>query len=70
MKHKYWIYRRAGSGYYLQDAQTGHRESLQTTDSLQAQRLRDARNQAVEQPMLNLALGKTYLAAILKKQQR
>ena len=64
MKHRYWIYRREGSGYYLQDAQTGKRESLHTTDRAQVQRLRDARNQADEQPMLDLALGKAYLAAI------
>ncbi len=64
MKQRYWLYQRGGFGYYLEDAQTGKRESLQTTDRVQAQRLRDARNQAAEQPMLNLALGKAYLAAI------
>ena len=64
MKQRYWLYRRNGGGFYLQDARSGKRESLNTKDPLQARRLRDARNQAVEQPMLNLAMGKAYLAAI------
>jgi integrase len=64
MKHRYWLYRRRGGLYYLQDAKTGKRRSLRTTDYFQAQRLRDAENQATEQPMLNLALGKAYLSAI------
>src|SRR5665213_3058784 len=64
MKHRYWIYQRHGGLYYIEDAKTGKRRSLRTTDRREAQRLRDAENQAVEQPMLNLALGKAYLAAI------
>jgi hypothetical protein len=38
--------------------QTGKRRSLRTTDRRQAERLRDVENQAVEQPMLNLALAR------------
>jgi integrase len=64
MKHRYWLYQRQGGSYYLEDARTGKRRSLGTTDRQQAERLRDAENQAVDQPMLNLALGKAYLTAI------
>lgn len=63
MQHRYWIYQRQGGSNYLEDAQTGKRRSLRTTDRQEAERLRDAENQAVQQPMLNLALGRTYLSA-------
>ncbi|EEF57617.1 tyrosine-type recombinase/integrase [Pedosphaera parvula] len=64
LKHRYWLYQREDGCYYLEDTQTRKRESLRTKDAVEAERLRDARNQSVEQPALNLALAKTYLSAI------
>ncbi len=62
MKNRFWIFRR-GSTYYIEDAVTGAKESLRTKDKKEAERLRLARNEAVAQPNLNLALGRAYLAA-------
>ena len=59
MKHQYWLFRRNGI-YYLQDAQTGSKESLHTGDRREAQRLRDARDDATQNPNLGLALAKAY----------
>ena len=65
MKQRYWLYLRRRTGtYYLEDSLSGKRESLKTTDRRQAERLRDAKNEAAEQPMLNLALGRAYLGHI------
>ena len=62
MKKRFWLYKR-GEVFYLQDAETRQKESLHTKDAKEAQRLRDARNQSVDQPHLGLALAKAYLAA-------
>jgi hypothetical protein len=62
MKYRFWLFKRAGV-YYVQDAQTRRKESLQTTDKREAERLRAAKNESYQQPALNLALGKTYLSA-------
>ena len=61
MKQRYWLFRR-GSTFYLQDAQTGKKESLRTRDPRQAERLRAARNETAEKPLLGLTLGKAYLS--------
>src|SRR4051812_28427612 len=37
-RNDYWLYLRAGGCFYLQDAETGKRTSLRTTDRLQAER--------------------------------
>ena len=62
MKNRYWIYRRRKT-WYIEDVQTGKQESLHTKERQEAERLRQARNEAAESPALNLALGRTYLAA-------
>jgi hypothetical protein len=41
----------------------GKKESFQTKDRKHAERLRSARNDAAEKPLLGLSLGKAYLAA-------
>jgi len=61
MKHRYWLFRRNGI-YYLQDAQSGHKESLHTSDRHEAKRLREARDDAGQNPNLGMALAKAYLA--------
>ena len=62
MKNRYWLFRRNGV-FYLQDAQTRHKESLRTCDRREAERLRDARNQVAERPSLGIAMAKAYLTA-------
>ena len=61
MKKRYWLFRRNGV-YYLQDAETRQKESLHTRDHREAERLRDARNEAVGRPALSMALAKAYLS--------
>lgn len=62
MKQRFWLFKRGGV-YYLQDSKTGHKESLGTRDVKQAERLRAAKNEAAEKPLLGLTLGKAYLSA-------
>jgi len=61
-KERYRIYRRGNGIYYLQDKKTGKQESLKTKDKVEAARLAGARNQAFEQPALNVSMAKAYLA--------
>lgn len=62
MKNRFWLFRRHGV-FYLQDATTRRKESLQTRDRREAERLRDARNDAAGNPGLGIALAKAYLCA-------
>jgi integrase len=62
MQTQFYLFRR-GRTYYCEDRQTGQQTSLRTKDRSEAQRLVDARNEAARQPLLNLAMAKTYLAA-------
>lgn len=64
MKNRYRLYRRGRSAvFYAHDSVTGKQESLKTQSRAAAQRLLAAKNAAVEQPQLNLALARTYLTA-------
>ena len=49
--------------FYVEELRTGRQTSLRTSCPTQAQRLHAAKNEAAQNPMLNLALAKTYLAA-------
>lgn len=62
MKQRFWLFRR-GPVFYLEDSETGHRESLKTRDPKEAERLRQARNDVTGRPALGLTLGRAYLAA-------
>jgi len=62
MKNRYRLFVR-GSTWYVEDDETGKQESLRTKDRSEAERLCVAKNDALKTPMLNLALGRTYLAA-------
>lgn len=62
MKMRFWISRRRDV-YYLVDSLTNKKESLRTGSRTEAKRIQLARNQAVEQPSLNMALGKAFLSA-------
>ena len=62
MKHRFWLFKRAGI-FYVEDSLTGRQESLATTDRKEAETLRATKDTAVSQPHVNLAIGKAYLAA-------
>ncbi|MGA2788889.1 MAG: hypothetical protein ABSF60_15320, partial [Verrucomicrobiota bacterium] len=64
MRQQFRLYRRKKSGrYYLQNDLTGKQESLHTSDRATATRLLHAKNEARQQPALNLQIAKAYLAA-------
>src|SRR5271169_3946298 len=62
MKKKFWLCKR-GPVYYLLNAESGQRTSLQTTDCSTAEKIIRARNEAAQSPALGLALAKAYLSA-------
>jgi hypothetical protein len=61
MQNRYRIYRR-GHIFYAKDKTTGRAETLGTSDPREAQRLLNAKNQAIEQPHLNVAMARVYLS--------
>jgi integrase len=64
MKNRYRLFRRQrGACFYAHDSETGKQVSLRTQNRAAAQRLLAAKNAAVEQPQLNLALARAYLTA-------
>jgi hypothetical protein len=62
MQNRYRMYRRNGTAFYAKDKTTGRTETLGTTDRAEAQRLLSAKNQAAEQPHLNVAMARVYLS--------
>lgn len=62
MKDRFLLFQRRGVFYY-EDRSTGQQKSLQTRDKSEAQRLLQAKNDTVAQPMMNLVMARTYLAA-------
>jgi len=54
---------RRGAVFYCEDRTTGQQKSLLTRDEAEAQRIIRAKNDAVQQPLMNMVLAKTYLAA-------
>src|SRR5689334_23105931 len=63
MKNRYRMFRRGGGVFYLQDSVTGKQESLRTINRAQAEQLLQARNTALQQPLINLEIAKAYLIA-------
>ena len=63
MRERYRMYQRNGGSFYAKDRKTGRTESLATFDQREAARLLAAKNQATEQPCLNVAMAKVYLSA-------
>jgi hypothetical protein len=63
MLDRYWVFPRKNGVFYFQDKITGKQRSARTKDKVVADRLLAAKNQSVEQPMLNRSMAKTYLAA-------
>jgi integrase len=57
------MYQRNGGIFYAKDRNTGKSFSLETSDRGVATRLLSAKNQATEQPVMNVAMAKVYLSA-------
>jgi integrase len=49
--------------YYCEDRTTGQQKSLRTRDEEEAQRIIQAKNDAIKLPQMNLVMAKTYLSA-------
>jgi hypothetical protein len=49
--------------YYCEDRTTGQQKRLRTRDEAEAQRIIQAKNDAVNLPKMNSVMAKTYLAA-------
>lgn len=62
MKKRFWLWERDGI-FYLDDAVTRKKVSLHTRDRREAERIRDARNEAEARPVLSVQLAKAYLSA-------
>ena len=63
MLQKYRLFQRAQGIFYWQETGTSNRGSLRTKDRQEAESLLHAMNESHRQPTLNLAMGRTYLAA-------
>jgi hypothetical protein len=61
MKQRYGLVRRPWGVFYLKDKITGAQTTLKTDDKKEAQRLLNARNDAENQPYMNLSLARVYL---------
>jgi len=62
MKQRFILYRR-GRKFYCEDTVTRKQESFRTNDRAEALTLLHARNESFRQPILNLRIARTYLAA-------
>jgi hypothetical protein len=62
MKSRFILYRRGGV-YYCEDTVTRKQSSLRTRDAATAASLLNAKNESFRQPILNLQIARTYLAA-------
>ena len=63
MHERYRMYKRKSGVFYAKDRKTGRRLSLATNELAEAKRLLAAKNQATEQPCLNVAMARVYLRA-------
>ncbi len=62
MKTRFILYRRVET-YYCEDTATGKQASLKTKEKIVAERLLHAKNEAEQQPAINLQIARAYLAA-------
>ena len=62
MQARFTLFKR-GSVFYSEDRNTGQQRSLKTRDEAEAQRVIQAKNDAVNLPQMNLVMAKTYLSA-------
>ncbi len=63
MNSPYIIFQRRGrKNFLIEDTRTGLQKSLKTSDRREAEKLLAAKNQAQENPALNIALAKAYIS--------
>src|SRR5688572_3683798 len=60
MRKRYRMFLR-GTVYWCQDNETGKQETLRTKDRVTAERLFNAKNEAHQQPIINLQIARAYL---------
>jgi hypothetical protein len=58
MQNRFTTFRR-GTMFYCEDRATGQQKSLLTRDEAEAQRIIQAKNDAVKLPQMNLVMAKT-----------
>jgi integrase len=63
VQQKYRLYRRHNGRFYWQENNSKRQGALRTSDRREAQTLLNAMNESQRQPILNLSLARTYLAA-------
>ncbi len=63
MKMRYRLFRRSNGIFFLEDRIDRKQESLRTRDKKAATRIFNARNEAEEQPAINLQIARAYLMA-------
>jgi hypothetical protein len=63
VQQKYRLYRRHNGNFYWQENGSKKQGSLRTSDKREAETLLNAVNESQRQPLLNLSLARTYLAA-------
>ena len=68
IRNRFRLYRREKTGrYYIHDDATGKQESLKTKDRATALRVFHSRNEAEQQPAVNLQIARACLAATDKE---
>ena len=63
MKCKYRLFQRNNGIFFIQNNSTGRQESLRTRDKEAARRIFNAKNEAHQQPAINLKIARAYLMA-------
>jgi len=63
MKLRYRLFRRSNGLFFIEDTVTRKQESLRTRDKAVAKRLFSARNEAYQQPAINLQIARAYIRA-------
>jgi len=63
MKCKYRLFQRNNGIFFIQNNSTGRQESLRTRDKEAARRIFHAKNEAHQQPAINLQIARAYLMA-------
>jgi hypothetical protein len=62
MQTRFKMFRR-GAVFYCEDRDSGQQNSLQARDETEARKIIQAKNDSISQPLMNLVMAKTYLAA-------
>jgi integrase len=63
MKRQYRLFQRNSGIFFIQNNTTGKQESLKTRDKIAALRIFHAKNEAHQQPAINLQIARAYLMA-------